>query len=293
MTGAVPRVAAPDAAAFHREYVAGGRPVVVGGEMSDWPALERWCDLAYLTERAGSRTITVNHYPESDLYRGWETREMDLATYIGLVESGDAEQYYASQIPMGHLPELSSDIRAPRLARGGDDPAQLERALFFGRESLSANHYHIRTQVLLCQLVGRKRVTLYPPGDTRHLDPMPLSSILFNFSAIDFNHPSAHHASALARTHPIELVLEPGEMLFIPLHWWHLVRGIELSISVAFAWRAEWRHWVFPDPGLRTLLGVLWQHKTLPRLRAARVRARGAVLGRARAQDSPGGTKSK
>ncbi len=31
-----------------------------------------------------------------------------------------------------------------------------------------------------------------------------------------------------------EVVLAPGEMLFIPVGWWHHVRALSLSINLAF-----------------------------------------------------------
>lgn len=34
----------------------------------------------------------------------------------------------------------------------------------------------------------------------------------------------------------LECVLQPGEVLFIPVKHWHYVRSLELSFSVSFWW---------------------------------------------------------
>jgi hypothetical protein len=38
----------------------------------------------------------------------------------------------------------------------------------------------------------------------------------------------------LAAVRGLDLVLAPGEALFLPVGWWHHVRALDLSISVAF-----------------------------------------------------------
>ena len=49
----------------------------------------------------------------------------------------------------------------------------------------------------------------------------------------------------LASTRPHLVVLEPGETLLVPRHWWHLVENLETSISVN-----TWIELVGVRPGL-------------------------------------------
>jgi len=36
-----------------------------------------------------------------------------------------------------------------------------------------------------------------------------------------------------------EATVEPGDLLFIPAHWWHTVRSLDISMTVTFRWRAS------------------------------------------------------
>jgi len=50
--------------------------------------------------------------------------------------------------------------------------------------------------------------------------------------------------------------LEPGEMLYIPLHWWHYVFSRQQHISLTYWFRAEWRHWKWTPALAPSLLEV-------------------------------------
>jgi lysine-specific demethylase 8 len=38
------------------------------------------------------------------------------------------------------------------------------------------------------------------------------------------------------RVEYLDCVLEEGEVLYIPVGWWHYVRGMSVSFSVSFWW---------------------------------------------------------
>lgn len=40
-----------------------------------------------------------------------------------------------------------------------------------------------------------------------------------------------------------EIVLEPGEVLFIPIGWWHQVEALDFSVSISYT------NFVWPNEG--------------------------------------------
>ena len=86
---------------------------------------------------------------------------------------------------------------------------------------------------LVAQITGRKRWILYPPEDTPYLEPTRVpyeeSSV---YSRINFEKWSHDVIPNVAGTHPHVVELLPGDVLFVPRHWWHHVQNLELSISI-------------------------------------------------------------
>jgi hypothetical protein len=123
--------------------------------------------------------------------------------------------------------------------------------MFVGFDSLSGAHYHTGTQALFAGVAGEKTVVFYPPKDSPYLYPHKWYLESYHYSRVNFDQDLSQYPK-LKKTHPVECTLRPGELLFIPIHWWHLVRGHGFTVNLTLFWRAERRHHHYPTPGLRT-----------------------------------------
>lgn len=99
--------------------------------------------------------------------------------------------------------------------------------------------------IIIVQVIGRKRITLIDPLHARYV---------YNddgvFSMVDAANPDYSRFPLYAYADPITLVLEPGDALFIPVGWWHHVESLDLSASLSFTNfvfpnEYQWRH---PSP---------------------------------------------
>ncbi|EKF31682.1 hypothetical protein MOQ_004479 [Trypanosoma cruzi marinkellei] len=90
-------------------------------------------------------------------------------------------------------------------------------------------HYDTLDNVL-CQVVGKKRVVLFPPSEYNNLYMSGSSSAVLNIDAPDLGR---FPRFADACRHAIEVVLEPGDMLFIPSLWFHHITTMEGSYSIS------------------------------------------------------------
>ncbi|KAI9534442.1 hypothetical protein NQZ68_012675, partial [Dissostichus eleginoides] len=87
---------------------------------------------------------------------------------------------------------------------------------------------------LVLQVQGRKRWHLFPPEDTPYLYPTRIpfeeSSV---FSQLDVLHPDLRRFPGFhgARAHIV--TLQPGQVLYVPRHWWHYVESLDpITVSV-------------------------------------------------------------
>lgn len=229
--------------AFEARYRARGEPVVITGGLADWPALERWTP-DYFARALGDEVVEVN-VNRGGVYDDNRREPMRLGAYVDELRAGETprnSKYFTCDVD-AVLPRLRDDYRFPPHIKR-EEGARLH--LFFGRDAKTGNHYHPWQQNTLAQIYGQKQVFLFEPGQFSRLDPEPFADDRFNFSRGDFEE--------LARQTPHAVVeLQPGEMLFIPVHWWHGVLGEGMSISAAFFWPASLEHYRFPEPGLRCI----------------------------------------
>ncbi len=243
----VPRVDRPSRREFEERFLFPQRPVIISGAMEDWPALQRWTN-DYLTEKVGARTFRP--WQKTDMVEAKkgnsDTPPMKFAEYFDLL-AGDTisdGQLYVAILPIRtSLPELWPDIRFPAYV---DEDKYLQVNFWFGPgNNFTPLHYDANDN-FLAQIRGRKQVILCPPREIARLYPFP-----FSFTADPFSYGANHFSQVnvlspdLTRfpdwAHADRALLElgPGDMLFIPVHWWHSVWGIEQNMSINYWWRAR------------------------------------------------------
>lgn len=232
----IDRVSGLTGEGFFRWYYSVNHPVILVDRMSDWAALERWTP-DYFKARFGRETVEVMMGRNSDAAYEINSEQhktrMRLDHYVDLVQAaGQTNDFYMvannRSIETGNMRHLLEDIH---LFDGilSPDKAAARLFLWFGPAgTVTPLHYDIMN-VLLAQVSGRKKVTLIPSFQ---------SHLVYNhigvYSEVDCEAPDYDRHPLFRKVSRLELVLEPGEALFIPVGWWHHVRSLDVSISVSF-----------------------------------------------------------
>lgn len=274
----IPRVEAPSAEEFRARYFDPAIPVVISGAFFDWPALGRWTRRT-LAETPSPGPVPVDVYEHGNYFEiggalGHRKRiQLPFSEYLDACDAAGRARYYA--------PDLELSVYFPELARQVSRPALLPREagprffLFAGRAAVTAGHYHPFTHALTCQVVGKRKVVVYPPEAGPSLYPFPWFSPSFYWSRVDFLRPDGERFPKLASAQAYECELEPGDALFIPVHFWHWTQGLDFGASVLVSWEAEIGSWHFPVPGYRCLLArATFPAEQLARRAASRVKNR-------------------
>jgi hypothetical protein len=217
-------------AAELRAYYASNTPVV----LTDW--VPRWAasDLtpARLRDRFGSIEVPVTMDregdPDYDMRSEAHTRTLPLGRFIDLIEAADeptndfymvANNRALERTPLGALLDeaaLPPELFDLKRAKGAS-------ALWLGPAGTLTPLHHDTSNILFGQIHGRKRYRLIAPHD-----PVPLEGAREMYAGVSAETAAAR--GALVK----EVVLAPGEALFIPVGHWHEVYALDVSISLAF-----------------------------------------------------------
>lgn len=217
---------------FLHHFYAPGRPVVIKGAMAGWPAVDRWMpDYLAATvgdasiEYQGGRTAAADY----ELMKDRHKRIAPFRDFIALVRDGGNDAYLTAYNSAANGPAL-----APLMADLGHLDAYLTRApgmiWIGGAGAFTPLHFDL-TNNLLAQVTGTKRVILAPPSQTRRL-----AHRTHVFSDVgDLTDPAclARHPQARDILR-FEVMLTPGDLLFIPIGWWHQVRSESFSTMLTY-----------------------------------------------------------
>jgi len=237
--------------AFDRDFVRLGRPVLLEGLVRDWTRLG-W-DVSVWAERWPSRQITVEEVSSGDPYDIFSQflHQLTLADLVRRYERDTPATYPSLACdPRLELPEILEETKVPEVLGA----RRVEWTLFGGRDPIVLVHYHSAVHVLLCQVRSPKRVLLFCPEDGRYLYPHGVDTEHYSKSRVDPAAPDLARFPEFRRARPLDVFLEPGDALFIPVHWWHWTAASGPAISAAVSWRARFFDYSFPNPYVRNLI---------------------------------------
>ncbi|MCA9521230.1 MAG: cupin-like domain-containing protein [Myxococcales bacterium] len=243
MTRALPRISSLTTETFFDQYH-DKIPFVYAG-IADWPAMGKWTP-AFFRDAYGAFPIRVRRYrQDSELSFIQQVtvqwKRVSLRDYVELLSGVDDGTFEGPALEwgikedyalLGEQPELVSDLRFDDVLPGY--AAEYANYLWIGGAGavtgLHADLVHIN---LLAHLHGTKVIELYDPGQTERMYQKPDAPIQRGlYSAVNAYAPDYERHPLFREADPMIGELHPGDLLYIPSGWWHIVRSIDVTISV-------------------------------------------------------------
>lgn len=248
-----------DATTFERDVASAYVPVVLRGQVADWPAVKAGAggDRAmaeYLAGFDGGEALDVmigtpdiagRFFYNEDL-SGFNFHRQKVALRQLL---GELLRFVEQDVAAPHALYANAATAAAHLP-GWDAQNILDlptgtasARLWIGNATRIATHYD-QSQNLACVVYGRRRFTLFPPDQIANLYIGPLDHTLAGppSSMVDPEAPDLERyprfAEALAHAQMAEL--GPGDAIFVPAIWWHHVSALDrFNILVNYWWNYE------------------------------------------------------
>lgn len=247
-------VAGIDRARFDAEIRTSGQPAVFRGLGADWPAVAaaRQSDeagLAYLLGFArpgevpamiGKPEIRGRFFYGSD-YRSFNFDRAPMALrafFDRLLRNREVDPPLALAVQSAVIPEaLPGFVEANRTDLVD---AHVPPRIWLGSRIQVAPHYDLMENVGVV-VIGRRRFTLFPPEQLPNLymGPIEITPAGTPVSLVELAHPDLERFPRFAEAwrHAQSTVLEPGDAIYIPYHWWHGVDSLEpVNAFVNYWW---------------------------------------------------------
>ncbi|XP_051844188.1 bifunctional peptidase and arginyl-hydroxylase JMJD5 isoform X1 [Antechinus flavipes] len=233
---AVPRLQCPSLEFFRKNYLIPQKPVILEGIANHWPCMKKW-SLDYIQEIAGCRTVPVevgSKYTDEEWSQSLMTVNEFISKYI--VNEQNDIGYLAQHQLFDQIPELKEDICIPDYCcLGNGEEEDITINAWFGPAGTISPLHQDPQQNFLAQVLGRKYIQLYSPQESEYLYPHE-TQLLHNTSQVDVENPNLSKFPKFTEASYQSCILNPGQILFIPVKYWHYIRALDISFSVSFWW---------------------------------------------------------
>lgn len=240
---------------FVEKYASVRKPVIITDAMKNWKASTKWTMDFFKSEYGSITDVVIDCNAETSL-KSRTYVSMTIADYIDYVTSGDQNKLlYLSRFSICDHPELWEDYQDPIYFNNWYKKFPLEILrkymrysfyLLIGQKDTSIGlHYDTENDTAWVAVIsGRKQIVLFSPDQEKYL---------YDGQVDSFN-PDLEKFPLYANAKPVECILNQGEMIHIPSKWWHQVKNLENTISLAINSLNEWnyelvcQHFLEQDP---------------------------------------------
>lgn len=226
-----------DPEVFKRDYYKKEKPVIIRQLSHDWPAYTKW-NWDYFKQLVGEKRVPLYNNVKSDAYTPINTADdyKTFGEYIDMIRSGPAAWRIFLFNIFDHAPQLIKDFTWPEHLMKGY--VKKYPMLFTGGEgAITHMHFDIDiSHIIHSQFAGRKRVLLFPHSEKDKLYRKPFEVLsLADFSRyyeagskVDYE-----KFPALKLAEGYDVILEPGDTLFMPSGYWHHMEYLDSGFAMS------------------------------------------------------------
>jgi lysine-specific demethylase 8 len=231
----IARITSPTRQIFEEEFLLRKKPVIITDLFHDQP-IQEINSINDIRQKLGEISILISegfrpHLFTSQIcldHKPLDNNSCTINQYLDLInQKPDAfELCNENELP----DQIQALIETPEYCLFGSIPDDSISRLFIGN---AGNYAHLHfdgdfRQVLFYQVVGSKRIILFPPESAPKLVPH------HHWSLVCLEHFTESEKDAfVAYAGGMQCVLNPGETIFFPSAVWHYVEYLTTGMSIA------------------------------------------------------------
>lgn len=237
------RVHRPTVDRFQSEYFQ-KKPVILTGFMDNWMARKLWKPES-MKQVFGHIVVPVRGSDNEFevMFGNVGAKSLTLGQYFDLIANPapNGKKPYLGNISLNHpatreqLKPLLGHFKFPNLCPGKENK---EIRLWVGAPGQKSTIHNDNYDNFNSQIVGQKKFLLFSPEQHALLYPKKISDMCWA-SPVDKDNPDYDKYPLSLELTGYECTLEPGEMLYIPIFWWHQAISESLAINL--------NEWVYAD----------------------------------------------
>jgi len=217
---------------FKSKYLKTQTPLVIKGLTRDTDAGQKW-SLDYFKETMGDTKVDLydNRNTKSDA-SAYTTPDLQMkfSEFLNILSTNESTPYRIFLFNLfKHNPVLRKEFPCPKVFKGVLD--KIGYMFFASKDTPVRIHFDTDlSNVMLTQFEGRKRVVLFAPEYNEMLYCLPLNT----YSLIDIDKPDYDKYPALRYVKGYEVILEPGDSIFMPSCYWHYMTYLDSGFCVSY-----------------------------------------------------------
>lgn len=273
MKDGIPRVKQLTQDEFERDFLVPNRPVIIEGFAKNWPAIHRWGPKFWIDNFGDKEMLCLasksHKYPDfgelsmGELAVPEPTRFKDYINRITTLKSDEPSHLSLNRIIFSHGPrrqynrhidltEFGADFSIPDLISSKN----LELGLMWMQSKKTQSWMHQdQFENLYIQIQGQKRILLAAPQESSNLyynmrHPYYCEVDIFDIDQKLF--PNSLKAKVY------DITLNPGDMLFIPVFWFHAVES-QGNFNLTLNWWFEPERIVLSQPAMHYFMEKIFK----------------------------------
>ena len=221
-----------DSKNFKKNYFNKKKPVLLKGYGNNWKAKSKWT-LDFLSSLESDKQVSLEIGANNQNATNFV--KQNLSDYINSLKNDEDKdkkdrKYLTLFNIFDKFPFLKEDLELSIFTK-----YTVENDIFawIGPEGTVTGFHYDSLHNLLAQVKGKKLVILVSPSDNKNMyvsDKFEYGAIS---SQVDINNYNEEKHPKFREAKYFSVVLEPGDVIYIPKGWWHYVRSLETSISIS------------------------------------------------------------